>query len=230
MANNLRISMASLVLLTVILLSCLQNVDSYSVCKRKTFLQKIRFTCPEPGQASDMIYCCGDDDDIGGQYCCRSAFNLDDKTFQAFANNIGSIIATIAGILGFIIILLIICCCVCPCCLLYKRRTGGQVYRSANVPNGHQSGVNVTVVPAPGGHQQQQQQQGPPPVGFVVGGQPPGYPPQPGYPMQPTGYPQQQQPYYPPQQQAYYADQPPPYPHAGAQDPYGKPSPYNPSY
>ncbi|KZS15158.1 Uncharacterized protein APZ42_019204 [Daphnia magna] len=106
--------------------------------------------------------------------------------------SIGSIIATVAGVIGFLIILFVICCCICPCCILYKRRTAGTVYRSTVIPNSTgPSSVNVTVVPAPGAGMAQ----GPPPVGFTAqpgGNQGTGYPvqpnyaPQPGYPVQPN--------------------------------------------
>lgn len=220
--------------LSVLFLAFFQSVDAgFGVCKRKVLFTKIKFTCPEPGQPSDYLFCCGDDDDLGGQYCCKGIE----------IENLGSIIGTIAGVLGFLLLLLIICCCICPCCILYKRRTAGNVYRSTTVPNPvGPSNVNVTVM-APAGANTH----GPPPVGFVAGpntGYPPqpGYPPQ-GYPMQPphagyppyptqgpgaAPYPMHPTPQQVPPQPGYYSDQPPPYP--GAQEVYQKQAPYNPAY
>lgn len=226
----------------IVFVVCVQNADGYKKCKRKSiFGVKSYFTCPEPGQTPDMMFCCGDDDDIGGEFCCRG-ITID---------SIGSIIATVAGVIGFLIILFVICCCICPCCILYKRRTAGTVYRSTVIPNSTgPSSVNVTVV-APGAGMAQ----GPPPVGFTAqpgGNQGTGYPvqpnyaPQPGYPVQPNYHPQPgypAQPGYPPYPQnadpanqtqsgypqpGYYSDQPPPYP--GSQDAYQKQSAYNPGF
>ncbi|KZR99097.1 Uncharacterized protein APZ42_005189, partial [Daphnia magna] len=111
---------------------------------------------------------------------------------SSFFFRIGSINATVAGVIGFLIILFVICCCICSCCILYKRRTAGTVYRSIAIPNSTvPSSVNVTVVHAPGAGMAR----GPPPVGFTAqpgGNQGTGYPvqpnyaPQPGYPVQPN--------------------------------------------
>ncbi|KAK4022989.1 hypothetical protein OUZ56_008430 [Daphnia magna] len=179
----------------IVFVVCVQNADGYKECQRKSifFGVKSSFACPEPGQTPDMMFCCGDDNDFGGEFCCRGSI----------IDRIGSINATVAGVIGFLIILFVICCCICSCCILYKRRTAGTVYRSIAIPNSTvPSSVNVTVVHAPGAGMAR----GPPPVGFTAqpgGNQGTGYPvqpnyaPQPGYPVQPNYPPQPGYPPYP---------------------------------
>ena len=47
------------------------------ICKKKDLFGKTKFSCPRPQDPASYKYCCGDDDDYNGQYCCPFDVDLD---------------------------------------------------------------------------------------------------------------------------------------------------------
>ncbi|XP_064081162.1 protein shisa-5-like isoform X4 [Macrobrachium nipponense] len=211
------------------------------VCEREVafgFTQ--RFSCPQPTDSKDKIYCCGGKEN---RFCCETPFGLNEDvvnqvidmssdsnvtdinipTTQAlkvrkFSKTLPTILTVIGVFILVIIIVCIVCCCCCPFCILHKRRNRGAVHN----PNTADVTVTQPLQPMQPVQQPYASPQPYPPQPYPSQPYPPQpqpYPPAQGYP---GGYPQQPYPPQAPQPAMYPVDQPPPYSE--------KQLPYNPNY